>query len=182
MTEQAPSPPYTASLLTREFAEEHAADLASLASQIPQVEYTVEDILAEQKGERGLFNKWQHSLVIMDGSKPIAFAGGYERRAEGNLQYPENTLYVSELAVAQTHQHQGIARSLLRQFFELNNEIGFLSLNGDLNYSIQTNSAEWNKHVIGLYKSFGFEQRATKEYPNRTDVVLGTNVGGLRLR
>lgn len=175
MTELAPNPPYSAIPLTRELAEANATQLASLASQIPQVEYSAEDILAEQKGDRELLNKWQHSLVVIEGNKPIALVMGYERRAEGNSQYPKNTLYISELAVAETHQHQGIARSLLHKFFELNNAIGFQTLNGSLNYSIQTNSAEWNQHVVELYESFGFERRATKEYPDRTDIVLGVD-------
>ena len=181
MTELAPNPPYSATPLTRELAEEHAAELAQLASQIPQVEYSPEDILAEQKGDRDLLNKWQHSLVVMDGGKPVSFVMGYERRAEHNSQYPVDTLYISELAVAETHQKQGIARLILRQFFELNNTVGFQTLSGSFNYSIQTNSAEWNTHIIELYKSFGFEQRATKEYPNRTDVVLGVDSSELQL-
>lgn len=182
MTELSPNPPSNAVPLTRELAETHAAELAILGSQIPQVEYSAEDILAEQKGDRELLNKWQHSLVVMEGGKPVAFVMGYERRAEGNSQYPEDTLYVSELAVAESYQHQGIARSLLKQFFELNNAAGFQTLSGKLNYSIQTNSADWNAHVIDLYKSFGFKQRATKEYPNRTDVVLEADSNELQFQ
>lgn len=181
MTELAPKPPYLAIPLTRELAEQHSAELALLASQIPEVEYSPEDILAEHKGDRELLNKWQHSLVIIEGGKPIAFVMGYERRAEGNPQYPNNTLYVSELAVAETHQRRGIAGELLRQFFEHNNEVGFQTLGGKFNYSLQTNSAKFNTYVIALYKSFGFTQRATKEYPNRTDVVLGVEANELRL-
>ena len=180
MSEFAPPPPYTAIPLTRELATSHADALALLASQIPQVEYSPNDILAEQKSDRELLNKWQHSLVVMDGDVPIAFVMGYERRAEGNTQYPTDTLYISELAVAETHQQQGIARSLLQQFFEYNGSVGFLTLDGDLNYSIQTNSAEWNEHVVKLYESFGFKQRAMTEYPNRTDVVLGVNADKLK--
>lgn len=182
MTEFAPNTPYATSPLNREFAEEHAVELALLASQIPQVEYSAEDILAEQKGDRELLNKWQHSLVVVDDGRPTAFVIGYERVSEENSQYPNDTLYVSELAVAETHQQQGIARSLLRQFFEFNNAVGFQTLRGELNYSIQTNSAEWNTHVIDLYKSFGFEQRATKRYPNRIDIVLGVDSSELQLR
>lgn len=182
MTEFTAQPPYTAIPLTRELAAKHAAGLALLANQIPQVEYTAEDILAEQKGDRQLLHKWQHSLTIIEDDSPIAFVMGYERPAEANPQYPRNTLYISELAVAATHRRRGIARGLLRQFFELNNSVRFLALDGDLNYSIQTNTAEWNQSVIDLYRSFGFEPRATKEYPNRTDVVLGVDAHGLQLQ
>jgi hypothetical protein len=75
-----------------------------------------------------------------------------------------------------------MARSLLRQFLEKNNALGFQSLKGEVNYSLQTNSAEWNIHVIELYKSFGFKQRATKQYPNRTDVILGADLNGLQIQ
>lgn len=128
-----------------------------------------------------LYDKWLHSLIVVDYNRPAAFVMGYERKAEENPQYPKNTLYISELAVAKTHQNKGIARWLLGQFFEMNNAVGFQTLNGELNYSIQTNEAEWNGHVINLYKSFGFEERAKKEYPNRTDIVLGVNAHELRL-
>ena len=182
MAELAPTPPHTAVPLTRALAEDYATELASLASLIPLVEYTAEDVVSEQKGERMLSNKWLHSLIIIEDSKPIAFVMAYERQSEENAQYPDNTLYISELAVAETHWHQGIAQSLLQQFFERNNELGFRTLSGAFNYSIQTNSADWNKHVISLYESFGFKQRAIKPYPNRTDVVLGVGVDGLKLR
>ncbi len=129
-----------------------------------------------------MYNKWDHSLIIIDGDEPVAFIMGYERTAEGNDQYPANTLYISELAVAADKQQQGIGSSLLRAFFEHNNQVGFRTLAGELNYSIQTNSADWNEHVIALYKSFGFTQRSTKPYPNRTDVVLGVNATGLKLQ
>lgn len=173
---------YDTVALTRDLAQQYITDLTRLANQIPQVEYTEEDILAEQKGNRALLNKWQHSLVIMDANKPIAFIIGYERKAEGNEQYPIDTLYISELSVAENYQNRGVARSLLRAFFEQNNTLGFRSLSGRLNYSLQTNAADWNKYVIDLYKSFGFKQRSTKQYPNRTDVILGANVDELELQ
>lgn len=170
------TPHFSAVTLTRELAEQHIGMLTTLANQIPQVNYAAEDILAEQKGDRLLHNKWQHSLVIIDNGRPIALNIGYERQAENNSQYPANTLYISELAVAEEYQHQGIARSLLRQFFDMNNLIGFLTLPGQLNYSVQTNAATWNRRVLNLYQSFGFKQRSTKQYPNRTDVILGATV------
>lgn len=181
MSETIPPPRYSTRDLTLELAVEYAEELAELASLIPQVTYTPEDILAEQKGERRMGAKWAHGLIRFDDNRPVAFIMGYERTAEGNPQYPENTLYISELAVAETHQGLGMARDLLHSFFEKNNTLGFLELNGTLNYSIQTNSADWNKHVIDLYKSFGFTERALKNYPDRTDVVLGVSASELQL-
>jgi ribosomal protein S18 acetylase RimI-like enzyme len=173
MSETLSEPSVTTELLTHELAERYASELAALANQIPQVVYTPDDILAEQKGDRLMIGKWVHSLIVLENNAPIAFVMCYERVGEDNEQYPQNTMYISELAVAKAHQRQGIARSLLGTFFERNNILGFQQLEGDVNYSIQTNSAGWNTHVIDLYKSFGFKQRALKSYPDRVDVVLG---------
>lgn len=182
MSEHEPPPVYAAVPLTRELAVHYSSELTSLANQIPQVNYAAEDILDGHKGDRLLHNKWQHSLVVIDSEQPVAFIMGYEREAEDNEQYPTNTLYLSELAVAEDYQNKGMARSLLHQFFVTNAGIGFLTLSGELNFSVQTNSAEWNAHVIDLYKSFGFIQRSTKQYPNRVDVILGTTASELQLR
>lgn len=175
MTEFQNSPKQTPEKLTKELAEKFADKLTALANLIPGVEYTTDDILADTKGDRVLLDKWEHSLVLFENGEPIAMVMGYERASEGNEQYPTDTLYVCELAVKESHQRQGIARELLKAFFERNNEIGMQNTDIPLNYSIQTNSAEWNNHVIDLYKSFGFRERTTKEYPNRTDLVLGVS-------
>ena len=95
---------------------------------------------------------------------------GYERRKENNEQYPNNTLYISELAVDEMYQGQGLAKKLIRCFLDINQS--FLYLTGDVIISVQTNSADWNIKVISLYKSFGFQQISTKQYDNRVDVVL----------
>jgi ribosomal protein S18 acetylase RimI-like enzyme len=156
--------------LTKKLAEEHASTLAQIADQIPLVDYTEKDILAENKGDRILHGRWDHSLIVFDQSKPIAFIMGYEREKEDNDQYPENSLYISELGVLKTYQKQGIGKQLVKTFLELNKQL--LHLDGKMVYSIQTNSADFNQHVQDLYKSFGFKHQANKEYDNRIDVVL----------
>ena len=161
---------FSVSGLTKKLAEKHASTLAGIADQIPLVDYTEKDILAENKGDRILHGKWDHSLIVFDQSKPIAFIVGYERKKEDNDQYPENSLYISELGVLKTYQKQGIGRQLVKLFLELNKKL--LYLDGKMIYSIQTNSADFNQHVQDLYKSFGFTHQANKEYDNRTDVVL----------
>ena len=168
-----------ASLLSRELALQYIDGLAALANQIPSVSYQPHDLLTEQKEERQLYNKWDHSLILLEDDRPIGFIMGYERQAENNEQYPKNSLYISELAVLESHQNQGIGRSLLGQFLFMNNTAGFLTLDGALHYSVQTNSARWNRHVRELYESFGFKKRATKDYANRTDIVLSVCVDQL---
>lgn len=156
--------------LTKKLAQKHASTFAKIADQIPLVDYTEKEILAEKKEDRVFHGKWNHSLVVFDQSKPIAFIMGYERKAEGNDQYPKNSLYISELGVLRTYQKQGIGRQLVKLFLDLNKK--FLYLDGMMIYSIQTNSADFNQHVQNLYKSFGFKHQASKEYNNRTDVIL----------
>jgi ribosomal protein S18 acetylase RimI-like enzyme len=156
--------------LSKTIAEKYAPTLAEIASQIPLVDYTEKEILAESKGDRIFHGKWDHSLVVFDKDKPIAFIAGYERKAEVNDQYPENSLYISELGVLKTYQKQGIGRQLVKQFLELNKKL--IHFEGRMIYSIQTNSANSNQHVLELYKSFGFKHQAFKKYNNRTDVVL----------
>ncbi len=174
MTEYNNSPKFVVEQLTQELAAKYASELAQLADQIPGVHYSADDILAETKGERQLVNKWEHSLVVFEDKEPIAFVVAYERAAENNEQYPSDTIYISELAVKASHQRRGIATDLLKSFFEKNNS-SITHPDTPPNYSIQTNSAEWNQHVVELYESFGFKVRATKEYPNRTDLILGVN-------
>jgi len=166
---------YTLKLLDRKTAEQYVDTLTALVSQIPLVQYTQEEILAEKKseGERIFYGKWEHSLVLFDQNKPIAVVIAYERKAERNSQYPQNTIYLSELAVDKKYQGKGVARKILEIFFEMNRIVGLLYLDGETNFSVQTNFADWNAYVQDLYKSFGFVQRAEKVYPNRTDVVLG---------
>jgi GNAT superfamily N-acetyltransferase len=165
---------YPVSPLTKDLATKWQNLLAQLADQIPLVDYTPEDVIAESKdhGQRLFHAKWQHSLIVMDQDQPIAFITAYEREAEGNDQYPHNTLYVSEFAVDPNYQRQGLGRQLFKAFLNYNQQLGFLELPGDFNISIQTNSADWNQSVLNLYQSFGFTQRATKQYDNRTDVIL----------
>lgn len=159
--------------LTKSTAEEHTDRLVELANLIPQVDYTRTNILAEKKGDRILHGKWDHSYAITENGRIIGFIMAYERAKEDNEQYPKNTLYISELAVAPEYQNRGIGRQLLDYFFIENNASGLLHLDGHLNYSLQTNSSDWNDKVLKLYESYGFRQRATKEYSNRVDVVMG---------
>lgn len=166
---------YTLKLLNKETTKQYVEVLTTLIDQIPLVSYTKDDILAESKdkGERIFYGKWEHSLVLFDQDTPIAVVIAYERKSENNDQYPKNTIYLSELAVDKNYQRRGIARKILQTFFEMNRMIGLLYLDGETNFSVQTNSAKWNMYVQNLYTSFGFVQRAEKVYSNRTDVILG---------
>src|SRR4030043_1036418 len=153
---------YFTYILDRETATKYAKEIAKLADQIPLVNYTEKEILAEEKGDRVFHGKWEHSLVVFDGTEPIAVIISYERAAGNNDQYSENSLYISELAVDRDYQKQGIARALVKKFLEYNKK--FLYLDGKMTYSVQTNFADWNNHVRRLYESFGFKQLEKKKY------------------
>lgn len=156
--------------LDEKLATRYSRKISALANLIPLVDYNEEDILAQSKDKRIFYGKWEHSLIVFDNKKPIAILISYERKNEDNSQYPDNSIYISELAVAKDYQNKGIAKKLLGLFFKLNDN--FLHLEGSLLFTVQTNSAPWNKSVINLYKSLGFKEFSTKEYSNRTDVIL----------
>jgi ribosomal protein S18 acetylase RimI-like enzyme len=158
--------------LTHNFAQAHVNELVELANTIPLITHTPEEIMAESKGERQLYDKWLHGLVVVKGGETVGFVGAYERANEDNEQYPENTLYISELAISEAHRRQGIATALMNLFFHKNDALGLQTLSGNLNYSVQTNSAGWNQPVIDFYNSLGFNERATKKYEDRTDLIL----------
>jgi len=164
-------------LLQKQIAQRYAPLLAQIVDQIqiPFIDhYSEREILAESKGERRFYGKWEHSLLVLDQETPVAVIIGYEREAEKNEQYPENTLYISELAVRQDYQRRGIGRRLLRIFLDYNTEKGFIYLEGEPNFSIQANCAPWNEYVQNLYKSSGFKERATKQYEDGSEyLVLG---------
>jgi len=62
--------------LTKTIAEKYVSVLTEIANQIPLVNYTVKDILADKKEGRNFYGKWEHSLIVFDQSKPIAFIIG----------------------------------------------------------------------------------------------------------
>jgi len=161
---------YPVFLLSRDIAKKYAKDIARLVNTIPLVQYSEKEVLAEAKEDREFYSKWKHSLVVFDDKKPIGVIIGYERKSEDNNQYSLNSLYISELAISEQLRNKGIARQLIKLFLDNNKK--FFTLDGDVVYSIQTNSADWNQHVIKLYESFGFKKIAEKQYENRKDVIL----------
>lgn len=161
--------------LNPEFVNEHIDEFVSLANLIPKVEYTSEEILADVKPDgRKLRAKWNHSYAsIAEDGTIVGFVMAYEREAENNLNYPSNTLYISELAVRPEFQGQGHAKKLIKKLISDTEQAGgFFELKGPLNFSLQTNSAEWNKPIRDFYALFGFEVVGQKQYANRTDVVM----------
>ena len=159
--------------LSKDIAKKHISELIEIICQIPLVDYSCEQIMAEKKETRIFFGKWKHSLAMIHNNKIIGVIIGYERQSEMNKRYPENTVYISEFGINKEYQKRGLGKKLIRVFIGYNKKMGFKHLEGVLNFSVQTNSANWNQHVIDLYKSFGFQPRAKKEYDNRIDVVLG---------
>ncbi len=162
--------------LDKEFASSHAHDLALMADQIPLIEYTSEHILAEEKPDRKFLGKWGHSLAVLDHNMPVAFLMAYERQAEANGYYPNNSIYISELAVEKQYQGKGIAKKLLAVFLKRAAKEGYNHLKGPIMCSVQTNNADWNTHVQKLYEDAGFTKTGEKQYANRTDTIYYTNL------
>ena len=156
--------------LDKNIAIKYSKQIADLANTIPLVEYKYPDILADYKKDRIFWGKWEHSLIVFDKDNPISIIISYERQSEPNNLYPKNTLYISELAVKEQYRNKGVAKQLLENWFRIN--VNLYYLEGNINYTVQTNSADWNQYVIDLYKYFGFKFIGLKDYLDRTDVVL----------
>lgn len=159
--------------LTKVLATQNADELTVMANLIPLVHYGPADLLAETKNGRKLQGKWDHSFIAFDGPWPVGFIMGYERASEKSPQYPDSTLYLSELAVVASRQRQGLGRGLLQHFLKANTGRGFLHVSGPFNFSLQTNANPSNLYILDMYQSVGFVPRALKPYDNRTDVVMG---------
>ena len=164
---------YQVALLTKELAKENISEIFKLVNQIPLVDYTNEQILAGKKDDQIFYGKWKHSLIMFDKLKPIGVILSFERKSEKTELYPENSIYISEFAISSDYQRQGLGRKLFETFLNYSSKIGFKYLEDKLSFSLQTNSEDFNKHIIDLYKSFGFKERATKQYDNRLDFILG---------
>lgn len=168
--------------MNAEFASQHIDELYGLVQLIPEVSYTRDDLLAEAKADgRILHAKWQHSYAIAEGDKMVGIVMGYEREPDHTANYPENTLYISELAVDPEYQGRGFGRALLSKFLADALEKGFTKLSGPLSFTVQTNTAAWNEPVRSLYESFGFEAIGQKDYGNRIDVVMRASPDAIRL-
>lgn len=158
--------------LTKALVEKYSAEICQALNQIPLVgPYTLERVTAESKGDRIFYKLWEHGLLALKGDDFAGIVMGYERKAEGNEQYPHHSIYMSEFAVAQQYQKHGLGKFLVKAWLDFNRTKGFLELAGPLQFSLQTNSADWNLHVQKLYESFGFQKTATKTYDNRVDNV-----------
>lgn len=159
--------------LTRALAKEFIADIVIALDLIPQADkHTATEVLADKRGERVFYAKWDHSFVMLnDGGDFVAVIIGYERESENNNQYPDNCIYLSELAVAAKFQKRGIGKFLCQLWIDYNKRIGFQMLKGDLKFCVQTNNSDWNIHVQRLYESFGFQKTGKKQYGKRTDNI-----------
>lgn len=158
--------------LNEDLIKHYSKDICDSLDQIPLVEkHTQERLFMMQKGERKLHKKWEHSLIALYNNEYAGIIVGYERESENNVQYPRDSIYLNDLAVHTKFQNKGLGRFLVDCWLKHNKGVGFLTLTGTLVFSVQTNTADWNKHVQNLYTSFGFHKIAEKIYENRTDNV-----------
>lgn len=163
--------------LTPEFVAENIERFVELANLIPEVTYTANELLAEAKSDgRVLTDKWKHSYVLCEGGKIVGFIMGYHRAAEGNDQYPIDSLYMSELAVDPTEQGKGYGKQLVAHY--LGDALG----SETKDFTLQTNAAERNESVRKLYESFGFVVDGLKQYGNRQDVIMRADAASIRAR
>lgn len=168
---------YPVYLLNKNVAEKYKEQITIIWNLIPLSNHAVNDILKEES-ESGKYNgKWIHSLIVLDLEKKhvIAFIVGYEREGGKEEAYPKDSMHLKSISVHNAYQNQGIGRKLVKLWLDYNKKSGFNFLKGDLIFSVQTNSADWNNHVQRFYESFGFKKTATKKYENKLDNVYFLN-------
>lgn len=157
-------------LLTKEFCLKNIEKILEIIKLIPDVEYKKEDILAEKKGDRILYGKWEHSLVLLDEKNVVGVLIAYEREKEKDGLYNEPCFYINEVAISRKYKGKGLGKTLLQFFIEKTNKYSYL--NGNIRIRIQTTNSEKNKKVIELYKEVGFKKIGLKHYPLKEDIVL----------
>lgn len=164
-------------MLDEDLANAYVSEIVASLDLIPKVDcHTDEDVIGVKKGERILHAKWEHSFIALQNKEFAGIIIGYEREKENNTQYPENCIYLSDLAVAQRFQNNGLGKFLSRFWLDWNKKVGFLKLSGRLKFCVQTNKEEWNNHVQKMYESLGFVKVSEKHYGNRTDNIYALNV------
>ena len=153
--------------LTREIAAKYTEEILELIGKIPGSHYILEDVLAENKGERVMYGKWEHSLIAFEKDRVVGVLIGYERKREKEGIYSVNSLYINEIAVS--HHGTGLGKYMLRLFVR---RAQYLYLNGEVVIRIQTEKSEKNKKVIALYKKVGFKEIGVKSYQTKDDLVM----------
>lgn len=156
--------------LTRELCLEKKEEILKLLNLIPNSHYKIEDIIADKKGERYLYGKWEYSLLLLKEQEVVGVIIGYERAKENEGIYSENCFYINEVAISQKYRGKNLGKELLKYFLHKIRNYKFL--NGKLRVRIQTEKSEKNSKVINLYKSIGFKEIGIKEYPLKRDIVM----------
>lgn len=161
---------YNICLLSKELCIEKIDEIVNLLKLIPNSNYTRDAILAEKKGERVLYGKWEHSLILMDRDEIVGILIGYEREKEENNLYRDNCFYINEIAISRKYKGKELGKHLLNYFIESVKEYKYLK--GEIKIRIQTTNSKENRKVIELYRSVGFKKIGIKKYPLKEDIVL----------
>lgn len=159
--------------LSKKVCLERRDELLELLKTIPNSHYKIDDIVAEKKGDRVLYGKWEYSLIVLDKENIVGVLIAYERKKEEEGIYQENCFYINEIVVSKKYKGQGIGKALLEIFIEKTEEYKYLD--GKVKIRIQTTNSEENKKVIELYERVGFRKVGIKKYQLKEDVVLEIN-------
>ena len=157
-------------ILDKETGELYKEEIVSLLNLIPKSNYKISDVIREKKGERILYGKWEHSLILFDKDKIVGVLIGYERKKENNNLYSENSFYINEISVHKDYQGYGLGKYLMTYFLENTKE--FIYLSGKRIFKIQTEDSSKNIKVENFYKSLGFYEAGRKEYPEKFDIIM----------
>lgn len=154
--------------LTRTVATIHFKQINSLLALIPLVPHDPNELLATQKQQRKLYQKWEPSLVAIQDDHLCGVLVAYEREAD--THYKSNTLYIAALSVDTAYQRQKVGTTLMNALIKQSKHAQFLLPNIHT-ISLQTNDSEHNSITQKFYEQLGFIQTGAKPYPNRLDRI-----------
>lgn len=154
--------------LVKHLARLHGPQLLQIHNIIPYVSWELGDLLADADAKKGVeyVRKWQLSLAVFAGNKPIGLLIAYARPSSD--KHPIEAIYIHRLAVTPAYQGNNIGSQLLRTAFDYYAR----EFPQYTTYTVQTNDEPANEHVIGFYEQAGFKRFRPVEYPDKLDVLM----------
>lgn len=161
--------------LTKELAVAHTDEIVTLMNDIPEVTYSAEDLLAEEKADgRRLHAKWDTSYAVFDGDQAVGAITAYERPPEPGTHYERQSVHLCDIAVAREYRARRLGAVLFSHLLSVSLARGYVELGNDepLCFSLQTNAGEFNMGVQEFCRSFGFFEVGEYTHKNRTNLVM----------
>lgn len=158
---------FTICIMDKKICRIHIDEILELLKRIPGSAYRAEDILSENKNERFMYGKWEHSFIAFEKDKVAGVLIAYERKGEKEGIYDKNSIYINEIAVSS--HGTGLGEHMLKTFVR---RAHYIYLGGEIIIRIQTEKSKRNEKVVQLYKKVGFCEVGIKSYIVKEDFIM----------